>query len=248
MPERHEQTRHEETAPPANGAEGLARAAGDAAARSDLASAVRAGSGVEPRILAAWREWLSALATDAEAAIAAAHVYTELTPEVRDAWLDALAEDGPDLAVPRIAVYAPLLSVESDPARRARMEEAMALEGASRALAPPRALRGIADDGARVVALIRPLYLSFIQVLSCRYQGDSGFVWVHLDPIVRDSAAPSEGARLEGVVLEQTPLKPVVEELAHAILAHRRRRGELPGPLRLFADLFDAQPDADSLR
>ena len=47
--------------------------------------------------LAAWHEWLGALATDAEAAIAAAHVYGELGPEARDAWLDALHEDVPKL-------------------------------------------------------------------------------------------------------------------------------------------------------
>src|SRR5215217_4808568 len=77
------------------------------------------GALVDPRILAAWREWLSALATDAEAAIAAAHVYGELGPEARDAWLDVLAEDGPKLLVPAVAIYAPLLSVEWDAVRRA---------------------------------------------------------------------------------------------------------------------------------
>src|SRR5262252_10816870 len=80
---------------------------------------------LDPRILAAWREWLAALATNAEAAIAAAHVYGDLTPDARSAWLDALAEDAPRLDVPKVAIYAPLLSVEADPARRARIQEAM---------------------------------------------------------------------------------------------------------------------------
>src|SRR5687767_15133516 len=59
-----------------------------------------AGARVDPRILAAWHEWLTALASDAEAALAAAQVYAELGPEARDAWLDALAEDAPKLDVP----------------------------------------------------------------------------------------------------------------------------------------------------
>jgi len=200
---------------------------------------------IEPRILAAWREWLAALATDAEAAIAAAHVYGELEPESRDAWLEALAEDGPKLAVPMVAIYAPLLSVESDPARRTRIEQAMgedAFRGTRRVV---RALRGIAADAARIVALVTPLYLSFVQVLSCRFHPDHGFVWVRHDPILRELEAPVDGALVEDVLLEATPLKPVVEELAHAILAQRRRGDELPSSLCMFADLFDAHLDAD---
>ena len=67
----------------------------------------RGGDGpVDPRILAAWREWLVALATDAEAAMAAAHVYAELAPAVRDAWLDALVEDAKNLAAQASECYA----------------------------------------------------------------------------------------------------------------------------------------------
>src|SRR5215218_8664375 len=83
------------------------------------------GAAIEPRILAAWRQWLGALATDAEAAIAAAHVYGELGPEARDAWLDALLEDEAKLEVPKVAIYAPLLAVEADEARRERIERAI---------------------------------------------------------------------------------------------------------------------------
>ncbi len=71
----------------------------DAAAHDGAAQGLPAPSSalLDPRILAAWREWLAALATDAEAAIAAAHVYGELGPEAREAWLDVLAEDAPKL-------------------------------------------------------------------------------------------------------------------------------------------------------
>ena len=201
---------------------------------------------VEPRILAAWRQWLGALATDAEAAIAAAHVYGELAPDARDAWLDALHEDEAKLDVPRVAIYAPLLSVEADPGRRKRIEQAIG-PGASAGLelGGVRALRGLADDGTRVAALVSPLYLSFVRVLWCRYDCDQGFVWARHDPILGERDAPSDGALVDDVILEATPLNPVIEDLAHAVLAQRRRGGEMPRSLQLFAHLFDAHVEAE---
>ena len=97
-----------------------------------------------------------------------------------------------------------------------------------------RALRGVASDGARVLALINPLYLDFVDVLYCRYFADDGFVWVRHDALVVEKDAPSEGIRVDGVILEETPLTPVVEELAHAVLAQRRlgRDSALPSSVR----------------
>lgn len=204
--------------------------------------------GIEPRILAAWREWLGALATDAEAAIAAAHVYGELSPEGRDAWLDALHEDGPKLDVPRVAIYAPLLSVEADPARRERIEAAISDDPDGAILGGGiRALRGIAPDGARLVALVSPLYLRFVRVLWCRFVSDEGFEWVRHDPILTEKDAPRDGAFVDGVRLEVTPLNPVIEELALAVLAQRRKGTELPRSLHLFANLFDAYVEEEPL-
>src|SRR6185503_15320627 len=76
---------------------------------------------VDARAVDAWCEWLVALATDAEAALAAAIAYRELSPTARDQWLTVLEQDAPRLEVPTIALYAPLLSVESDPVRRQRI-------------------------------------------------------------------------------------------------------------------------------
>src|SRR5690242_15941341 len=76
---------------------------------------------VDPRVMAAWRSWLAALASDAEAAIAAAMAYSSLGEEARDAWLDALESDAHVVGVPKIALYAPLLAVETDAPRRERM-------------------------------------------------------------------------------------------------------------------------------
>jgi hypothetical protein len=80
-------------------------------------------AGLDPRVLGAWRSWLSALASDAEAALAAAMAYSSLGDDARNAWLDALEADAAAVDVPKIALYAPLLAVEADAARRARMTE-----------------------------------------------------------------------------------------------------------------------------
>ncbi len=177
----------------------------------------------DPRILAAWEQWLRALATDAEAALAASNLYDSLSPEARERWLDALAEDAPRLGIPLVAVYAPLLAVEAEPSRRARMQEALDRSMAQTPEPPSagptlarRAVRGIDRDGSRLVALVEPLYLGFVAVLVCR---------------------------LDGVVVEATPLKPVVEELAHAVLAQSRRGEPSPEALRTFADVFSAELD-----
>ena len=215
---------------------------------SAVLDVARALPGIEPRILAAWREWLGALATDAEAAIAAAHVYGELGPEARDAWLDALHEDGPNLDVPRIAIYAPLLSVEADPQRRERIEIAISVDPHGPILGGGiRALRGIDADGTRLVALVSPLYLRFVRVLWCRFVSDEGFDWVRHDPILAEQDAPRDGALVDGVRLEVTPLNPVIEELALAVLAQRRKGVDLPRSLHLFANLFDSNVEEQPL-
>ena len=205
-------------------------------------------SSSDARLVAAWQEWLKALATDADAAIAAAHVYRDLPEPARDAWLDALTEDSPALAVPAVAIYAPLLAVESDPDRRARMERAIGSDmGARPDPRRARALRGIARDGARVLALVSPLYLRFVEVLWCRYTVDDGFVWVRHDSLISEQDSPADGSRFEDVVLEATPITPVIEELAHAVLAQRRHGREPPAPLQLFAHLFDARVGDDAV-
>ena len=76
---------------------------------------------VDPRAHAAWCKWLSALASDSEAAMAAALAYESLPDGARDAWLSALEADAPDIGVPLVALYAPLLAVESDPAPHTRV-------------------------------------------------------------------------------------------------------------------------------
>ena len=193
----------------------------------------------DSRYLDAWREWLCKLATDAEAALSAAMAYKELDATGRDTWIAALDQDASSIPVPRIALYAPLLAVEADEVRRSRIAEAM---GGDASEATPRAqataLSGSGPGGVRVAAIITPLYLDFVQVLACGYRTRGGFEWVRHDPIVARDEAPRQGAELGGAVLESTPLKALVDDLAHAVLAHTRAGREVPEALRTLADLF----------
>lgn len=196
--------------------------------------------GVDARMQQAWCQWLTALASDAEAAMAAAMAYRALGPSERDTWLAALAQDADQLPVPKIALYAPLLAVESDPARRSRM---IAASGGSLAEATPRvaayALRGWGKSGVRVAVLVTPLYLDFVQVLACGHHAQRGFDWVRHDPIVDRTKAPKAGCEIEGVHTEMAPLGSVVDELAHAVLAHQRAGRSLPEALRVLSDIFE---------
>jgi hypothetical protein len=198
------------------------------------------------RVRSAWRSWLSALAADPEAAMAAALAYESMPPEARDAWLDALEADAPTLDVPPVALYAPLLAVESESGpRRGRIEAAIgATAGAnfSGAEVEVRALRGVGVDGTHACVIVMPLYLRFVQVLTCRYVPASGFVAVRHDPLQHADGVACI-AEVEGIPVEPTPLRLVVEELAYAILADKRAQRETPAALASFAHLFAAGLD-----
>jgi len=217
---------------------------------SETLRGAAAESSRERFVRSAWRTWLSALATDADAAMAAAMAYESLPPESRDAWLDALANDRSTLDVPAVALYAPLLAVESDGARRERIAVAIAaestVEGSAEAgLAPAAfAFRGVSNEGVHACVLVAPLYLNFVQVLRCRYTPHGGFLDLRHDPL-RHAADLPRVRDVDGVVVEPTPLRIVVEELAHAILADRRAQRESPQALASFAHLFG--PDFDDL-
>lgn len=199
---------------------------------------------VSARSLRAWKAWLGALATDAEAALAASMAYRELEPGDREAWLQSLEDDSRTLQVPRIAVYAPLLAVEVDPARRARIREAIGPEQADAAPREPvRALWGEHSDLSRVAVIVRPLYMNFVEVLACSYAPSSTVNWVRHDPIVLAESTVRPGDEVGGVLLDERPVKGVVDELAETIVAHNRSGSEVPEALRAFAHLFD--PDFD---
>ena len=204
-----------------------------------------------PRLRSAWRTWLSALAVDAEAAVAAALAYEALAAEGRDAWLDALDEDRDKLDVPAVALYAPLLAVEPDETRRARIARALAKEERT----PPardavRALLGQAPSGEHVCVLVSPLYLDFVALLVCRYRPDRGFISARRDPVRHvidaigrrfdggDETGLPLSCTVDGVAVVESPLSVVVEELAHAIVADRREGRPAPEVLGSYVHLF----------
>jgi len=201
------------------------------------------------RVGPAWRTWLEALASDAEAALGAALAYETLDARGRTAILDALEQDAPRLGVPRVALFAPLLSVESDAVRRQRIRRAMGNDVGDHASVRPYALAGSGAKGARVCVVVRPVYLDFVRVTSCRFAVGNGIDWVREDPLVHAKDAPQAGSAVDGMLLERTPLRPVVDEIAAAIVAHRRRDGVLPDTFKPLLDLFDAAlaaPDDDA--
>jgi hypothetical protein len=169
----------------------------------------------------------------------AALTYDSLEGDAREAWLDALEADAADLPVPALALYAPLLAAESEAGpRRSRIEAAIAAQPApSPDCVEPFALRGIASDGTYACVLVAPLYLSFVQILRCRYTPGEGFAEVQHDPM-RHIDELGHLDVLDGMAIEPTPLPIVVEELAHAILAHRRAGRLLAPALASFAHLF----------
>ena len=202
----------------------------------------------DEHVRSAWRSWLSALATDAEAATAAALAYESLPSDARDAWLDALDAEAGALHVPAVALYAPLLAVESVVPRRDRIRVALAAHPLPRTDRPgdARALHGVAADGTHACVLVAPLYLDFVQVLTCRYTPGGGFLSVRHDPLRHAGDLPPV-AEVDGVAVEPTPLRFVVEELAHAILADKREKRVTPDALVSFAHLFGPHlDDADN--
>jgi hypothetical protein len=194
-------------------------------------------------VRSAWRSWLAALATDAEAAIAAALTYESLPGEVRDAWLDTIGVEARTLGVPVVAFYGPLLGVESDPSRIGRMRAAVAADPASaRAIEPePLAWLGVSDRGVHACVVASSLYLDYVRVLICRYTPKGGFLSAAYDPL-RSAAHVASLREVEGIAVEPTPLPVVVDELAHAVLADRRLDRVSPPELQPFVDLFVPEP------
>lgn len=208
-------------------------------ARATEVRSLAVASTEDTRALRAWRQWLTSMATDAEAAMAAAIAYRDLDAEGRERWLESLEADALSVNVPRIALYAPLIAVEHDPTRRRRMLEA--LEEGEEAPEPSgryRALGGRDGSGDRVAVVVLPLYLDFVQVLACAHDS-AGFIWVRHDPIVNVQQAPRSGDPLQGAKLEAAPLRSTVDELAAAVLAHQRSKRPIPEALSVIAELLD---------
>jgi hypothetical protein len=191
------------------------------------------------RVDGIWREWLTALANDSEAAMAAAMTYRQFSDDVRDEWVNALASDVDHSGISRVAVFAPLLAVETDPARRLRI--AQLLQPGLKDVPAPGGesySRGKLASGSVVATIVCPLYLDFVQVLACCYVPGERFLWVRHDPIAHRDQCKAMSSGFTGVTLERTPRNVLVDELAQTVVAVHRRGELLPEPLCLFAHLF----------
>ena len=191
----------------------------------------------DPRATAVWRQWLSSMATDAEAALAAAIAYRQMEEAGRERWIQSLRLDAPAVGVPAVALYAPLLAVEEDPLRRQQLTDAFSEEPIVEPSTTPRAWTG-RSPSAKVFVLSTPLYLDFVAVLACGVR-DGCFSWVRHDPIVELSGVPSAGDVIEGAELEVAPVKTVLDHLAGAVLTHQRAGKSLPEALGVLGDLLD---------
>lgn len=198
----------------------------------------------------AWNTWLNALASDAHAALGAALAYQDLDSKGRDAMLQALEQDAKRLGVPRIAVFAPLLSVEHDEARRQRICAAVGTDvGACHVGA--RALVGTTPDADRVIMVLTPVYLHFVKVTSCRLAPDRCIRWVRCEPLVHINEALHPNTRLDDTALEIVPLQVVIDLIARAIVGQRRSGEVLPAELLALVQLFsasDLQQDSDGTK
>jgi hypothetical protein len=188
----------------------------------------------------AWRSWLTALATDAEAAIAAALTYESLSSEARDAWLDAVESEAQSLGVPRVAVYAPLLGVETDGRRAARLRAAIAVDVSPGTSVEPAAWLGRSADGVHACVVVVPVYLAYSRMLVCRYTPEGGFFAASCGPLGPKGREPP--MEVDGIAVSPAPVVDVVDELAHAVLADRREGRPVPAALEAFADLFAPDP------
>lgn len=178
------------------------------------------------------------MATDAEAALAAAMSYRELSASGRDHWLTSLQGDLHDLDIPKIAVYAPLLSVEQDPDRRRLLERLAAEDGDPEPTQVRRsALISQGPSGERIYVMISPLYLNFVQVLACGVHGGQ-FVWVRHDPILSKQRAPASGDIMSGGRLDAASFNLVLDELASTVLSHQRLGLVLPEAIYILSDLL----------
>jgi hypothetical protein len=108
--------------------------------------------------------------------------------------------------------------------------------GGSRKSTPPRALAG-SKDRDRVCLIVSPLYLDFVELLLCRYHPDEGIREARHKWLAHKSEVTSCAKDLS-VTLAESPLSPIVEELAHAVVADRRAGRTSPAVLARYIDLF----------
>lgn len=186
------------------------------------------------RPIRAWRTWLESFAHDAEAAQLASLTYQALDSKGREAWLLALELDASTLTIPAIALYAPLLAVEDDAERRQHIAQQI-LSSSQMNQKFSRGLRRYnPSTQVRQLLFMNPLYLDFVELLCCELNEFGAFNSIEHVPFyeIQQLSEP------DGFECEEVPVQPLIEELACAVLAHRRLHGCLPEGSHLFEKCF----------
>jgi hypothetical protein len=80
--------------------------------------------------------------------------------------------------------------------------------------------------------------LAFGQVFAWGYRPSEGFSWVRHEPIVLVTTYPKAGDILEGAQLGEVSMRSLLDDLALAVLAHKRSGRAIAEPLRMLVDLF----------
>jgi len=190
------------------------------------------------RARALFRAWLSKLATDANAVMAASALYETLSGEERDAWISAIEEEFDELDVPRVALFAPFLSVEQQAERVSRMQAHL----------PPghppavETFAGRFEDGDRAFFYIFGRHLDFVETLLCRLRGadakeDDGVRSVEVEALIRRPELPKLISGF-GVLLAPIEVDEATMALGHAVVADVRNGIALPPLLARFVEIF----------
>ncbi len=191
------------------------------------------------RARAVFRTWLSRLATDADAVMAASALYEGLDDVERDAWISAIEEEVPEVDVPTVALFAPFLSVEGSEFRVARMQAHLDQDLPE---ATVEAFAGTFSDGDRALFYVFGRHLDFVETLLCRLVGTSGDTptgvrSVVAEALMRRPELPRLISQL-GVLLSPLELDEATVELGHAVVADARNGVSAPPLLARFTELF----------
>lgn len=190
---------------------------------------------------AAWSRWLRLLSHDEDAALGASLAFADLAAHDRDTWLDAL--DRELMSADHAAyAYAPLLAVEEDPSRRARML-ARLLRRAPASREPVVHVAGRVPYRA-IVAL--SVYVPYVAVVGIVFdaQGVHEFV---TEPLCHEEGIAERVASFVGQPSARWAFRDFVDELALSIIAHRRRGSPFPPGLADYSALFSVRDPSFAL-
>lgn len=193
------------------------------------------------RARALFRAWLLKLATDANAVMAASALYEALSDGERDAWITAIEEELGEMTIPRVALFAPFLSVERSPERVSRMQSHLP-EMPLPALPAVETFAGRFADGDRALFYVFGRHLDFVETLLCRLRGSDakesdGVRSVEAEALIRRPELPALISSL-GILLAPIGLDEATMALGHAVVADVRNGVAPPPILARFSEIF----------